>query len=125
MSHRYNPAILARHVYDKEPCARTWAEDVELHLLFGYVFSTPDYFIMGRPVKHDAPDSCIVDPLYQFPRCEWDAWHIYLYSGDITKCWDIEPFKFPWVTFERKNVLRRYPMDRLKRLIRKRLDLNI
>ena len=108
----HNPVLEAMAVYNREPCLRTFQEDLELHLLTGHVHSTPTYFIMGRPVHSEAPYDEITDPAIKFDNP--DCWHIYLASGDITAFWRHEVIRFPFVSWERNNVLRVHPMDRVK-----------
>ena len=110
-----SPVQRAKNVYFWEPCVRTFQEDLELHLINGYVFSTPEFFIMGRGVKRDAPQDQIVDPSYCFPREEQDCWHVYLMSGDVRKVWDILPYSLPFISFERKNELRFYKSEDINR----------
>lgn len=110
------PYEQAKAVYDKEPCARTFETDLRLHLLHGFVFSTPAYFIMGRPVPRSADPAAIVNPLWNWPHQECDSWMIYLLAGDPRPAWDIMPWQMAWFGFERKNELRWYPVDRIKRL---------
>jgi len=107
------PFDKARMVYEKEVCARTFDEDLRLHLKFGYVFSTPDFFLMGRPVSKDAEYHEITDPRLQFP--DPDCWLVYLASGDINKFWTICPYDLPYVGWERDNVLRIYRSDKVIR----------
>jgi hypothetical protein len=87
-----------------------------LHYLRGFVFSTPTYFIMGRPVPRSADPALIVNPTHTFPREECDTWMIYLLAGDPAPAWDIMPWPLAWFGFERRNELRFYPVDRIKRL---------
>ena len=110
------PYEQARAVYLKEPCTRTFDEDLSLHLEFGFVFNTPEFFIMGRPICRSAMCGLILDPSYQFKREECDAWHIYLAAGNLSKAWDILPWPLGWLSFERKNVLRFHPTERIRRL---------
>jgi hypothetical protein len=111
-----SPFETARQVYAQEPCARTFDEDLTLHLQHGFVFSTPRYFIMGRPVIRAADAQHIVDPRHIFTAEDCDTWHIYLLAGDPTPAWDIMPWPLAWFSFERRNELRFYPVDRIKRL---------
>ncbi len=76
-----SPYEQAKAVYDNEPSVRPFAEDFALHLEFGFVFCTPRFFVMGRPVNKDAPHGLILDPSYVFPRHECNCWHVYLMSG--------------------------------------------
>lgn len=107
-----SPAEQAAEVYEREDCPRTFARDVELHMLNGYVFSTPHFFAMGRPVNSMCPAWQIVDPAVRFERgC--DAWLVYLVAGDMRRALACFPYRLPLVGFERFNVLRWHPMDKL------------
>jgi hypothetical protein len=110
-----SPIEQAMAVYQKEACARTFDEDLHLHLEHGFVFSTPEFFIMGRPVKSTEEPKYIVNPVIYFTD-DCDCWHIYLMAGDCSKAWDIMPYPLPLFSFERRNELRFYPMERIRRL---------
>jgi len=45
-----------------------------------------------------------------------DAWHVYLMAGDIAKVWSILPWELPLITIERRNVLKVYSLDSIRRL---------
>jgi len=107
-------------VFEREPCARTFAEDLALHFEHGFVFSTPDYFIMGRPVPKDAPAEDIVNPAIVFPRAICDCWHCYLFAGDMAAALAVLPWALPWISFERKNELRIYDMGKFLDHIKER-----
>lgn len=114
-----SPAETAAAVYALEPCARTFREDLEAHLLHGIVISTPTAFIMARYVCRDWPSSVIVNPWLN-PETDLtcasrDCLHIYLAAGNLG-----EFFTFPhqyatWVSFERRNILRFHSYDTIKR----------
>lgn len=110
------PVERAAAVYQSEACARTFREDLEAHLLSGFVFSRPDYFIMGRPVIRTAEAALILDPWHHFPSAECDCWHVWLMAGNTVKAWDIMPWPLEWVSFERKNELRFYRTADIRRL---------
>lgn len=110
------PVERAAAVYEREECARTFREDLEAHLLNGYVISTPTAFVMGRPVRHDAPREEIVNPWHVFPRGGWDAWMVYLAAGDLAEFWRCEPFPLARVIYERQNALRCFNAEHVKRL---------
>jgi hypothetical protein len=110
------PAEQAAAVYDREPCARTFREDLEAHLLNGYVFSTPSAFAMGRPVRSSADPAQIVNPWHSFNREECDAWQVYLAAGDISSVIHLEPFPLTFYFWERNNVLRIFLSKTVKRL---------
>lgn len=111
-----NPFEKAQEVYRREPCARTFDEDLFLHLKHGFVFSTPEYFIMGRAVDRNADPVLIVNPRCTFGRDEANAWMIYLMAGDPSKAWSIMPWPLGWFGFERRNDLRWYQAERIRRL---------
>lgn len=104
----------AIEVYATEKCARTFAEDLSLHLHFGFVHSTPDYFIMGRPVLKAAPIEQIVNCRHIFTGITCDCWHVYLACGDIARAWEVLPWPLPWISFERKNELRFHELERIR-----------
>lgn len=110
------PVEKAAEVYQREGCARTFRQDLEAHLLNGFVFSRPDFFIMGRPVISTADQALIVDPSHRFPSAECDCWHIYLFAGNMIRAWAIMPWELPLFSFERKNELRFYPVSAIRRL---------
>jgi len=110
------PFEQAREVYAREACARTFEQDLLLHHLRGFVFSTPVFFIMGRPVRRDADPALIVNPAHSFDRNEANCWHIYLMAGDTREAWGIMPWALGWFSFERRNELRFYPCERIRRL---------
>ena len=106
-------------IYDREPCFRTFDEDLRLHFQFGFVFSTPEYFVMGRAVGRAVPNDMVNPAIYwdrddRFPTV--DCWHIHCMAGDISKAWGILPYPLPFVSFQRKNELRVYRLDALRRL---------
>ena len=110
------PFAKARRVYETEPCRRTFAEDLDLHFRYGFVFSTPEFFCMGRAVLKDAPEADIVDPGVIFDEDKADAWMIYLFAGDIAKAISIMPWPLEWIILERRNQLRVYPLAEAVRL---------
>jgi hypothetical protein len=108
------PVQIAAKVYLGEKCARSFEDDLLLHLLHGYVFSTPEMFMMGRPVRRDGTYENITDPTYKF--ADPDSWLVYLASGDLQIFFKHEPYPLPYIGFERENSLRFYSRERIKRL---------
>lgn len=104
------PIDQARRVYDLEPCARTFEEDLELHLDGGIVYSNDQAFILARYVRRDWPAANIVNPRIRLPVTDaGDCIHVYLFAGDLNTL-----FRFPhrpveWASFERSNRLRIHP----------------
>ena len=110
------PVWMAAAVYEVEPCARSFKEDLEAHLQNGYVYSTPTAFVMGRPVDSAADPAQIVDPWHGFDPAVCDAWLVYLAAGNIADVLRQEPFPLTFFMWERKNVLRRFHAKTVKRL---------
>lgn len=107
------PYEKAKAVYQKEICARTFAHDLELHLLHGFVFSTPDSFIMGRPVYRGGRYEEITNPAFRFQLC--DCWLVYLAAGNSLRIFfQYEPYPLPWIGWERNNKLRFYKTERIR-----------
>jgi hypothetical protein len=112
-----NPYQLARQVYDREPCARSFEEDLFWHLQYGIVLSTPAGFAMIRSVWSHWSKDRLKSP--RFVAKHGDCWMIWLAAGDITSVWALGPRK-DWVCFERRNLLRVWPYDTVRRLYRSR-----
>lgn len=109
------PIEEARAVYSREKCARTFDEDLALHMRNGYVFVTPDVFIMGRPVLKDAPYSLITNPEIVFEKP--DCWLVYLGAGKLDLFFKYMPYFLPWMAWERKNKLRYKETAHVERVI--------
>jgi hypothetical protein len=102
------PFHLAQQVYQRELCKRDFFTDLHAHLVHGYVFCGPTFFLMGRAVDKDAPYEEITNPVVQFSKP--NAWLIYLAAGDgIRQFFKFEPYQLPYFGWERSNVLRFYP----------------
>src|SRR5688572_25420986 len=95
-----SPAELAASVYEREPCARTFREDLEAHLINGYVFSTREFFVMGRVVRSTAAPEEIVNPWVTWS--DGDAWLVYLMAGDVRKACCMLPYELPLIGWERQ-----------------------
>jgi hypothetical protein len=73
-------------------------EALEAHLLYGYVFSTPDAFVMGRPVRRDGD---VGDVWRTWPLEECDAWFVWVGVGEVAQLLDFIPFPLPWIGWNR------------------------
>lgn len=81
-------------------------------MLNGYVFCTPETFVMGRVVQHDAPAELIVDPWHRFES--GDCWMVYLAAGCILRdAVGMMPFPLPWLAWERENRLRVWRIEKV------------
>lgn len=105
----YDAAVLA---HGRSNPARTFLEDLTLHLRHGYVVSIPGMFLMGRPVCKDAPYEQLTDITHRFESP--DCWFVWLAAGPhpsvIVQCM---PFHLPYVMWERNNRPRVYSTHRL------------
>lgn len=100
------PVELAAAVYEREPCAATFSQDLEAHLCAGYVHSIPSGFVMARPVCSTADVELILDPWHTFERDECDAWLIWLAAGDLSALLQFFPFPLPLIGWQKRNKLR-------------------
>lgn len=90
---------------------RTFEEDLTAHLMHGYVYSTPEYFLMGRPVWHQAPQESINNVWKAFHPVLWDAWYVYAFAlrddqglhGLVKKLLTHIPFYLPLIAWERSG----------------------
>ena len=92
---------------------------LDLHFLHGYVYSTPDYFAMGRPVDKEVVRDDLIDPRVTSPKERQNCWFIYYVSGNMVKAFDNLPFFLPYCLFERKGILKFYKLEKLKHRISK------
>jgi hypothetical protein len=90
---------------------------LDLHLMFGYVQATPDYFVLGRPVPKDVPYDEMIDITNSYPSEDCNAWCIYFYAGNMQKVFDNLPFSLPYIVFEHKGSTKIYLLDKLKQRI--------
>ena len=75
-------------------------EEMEAHLLHGYVFATPTAFLMGRPM----PRSGNAGDLWRtWPRGECDAWFVWIGVGDAAELLAMTPFPLPWIGWYRQG----------------------
>ena len=89
-------ALFAKHGLD-------FAAHLESHYRHGFVFSTPSYFVMGRPIMGN-------------PMAPGGAWFISAMAGSASEAWSILPWPLPWIGFERfDNRPRFHRMEHLRR----------
>lgn len=75
-------------------------EEVEAHLLHGFVFATPTAFLMGRPVPRGAE---IRDVWQTWPAEKCDAWFAWIGVGAIGPLLALMPYELPWVGWVRQG----------------------
>jgi len=102
--------------YRRHPQDAPFADYIAWHMAYGFVFATPEYFVMGRPVTRSRfhPDS------FDAPAADNDCWYVHAMAGNVSKVWDILPYPLGWVAFERsrggKLELQIVELERLRRL---------
>ena len=116
-----SPINKVRALYtDKSP--RTFEEDLAAHFNHGYVFSTPEYFMMARPVNHNATQEAINNVWKTFHPLNWDTWYVYAFAlredrglqGLVKKLLTHMPFYLPLIAWERSgDTLSFFSTDKL------------
>jgi hypothetical protein len=77
-----------------------FTDELEAHLLNGFVFSTPIAFLMGRPVPKGVEIRSVWDT---WPKAECNAWFVWLAVGDAWRLMDLMPYELPWVGWARQG----------------------
>lgn len=101
---KLTPFQIARALHRSDPDNDPWEEVLSAHLIAGYVISTPDVFLLFRPVDSRA------NPLEY--DCAWvtystpDQWHIYLAAGKLSQFEQWIPPIYDRISAVRKNSLR-------------------
>lgn len=98
-----NPYQKIKQAYEAHPQEDPFEFYVSWHIRHGFVFSTPEFFIMGREVPKMVIEATQQVELRTFPRALWspDTWYIHAMAGDMKKAWSILPYPLPWIAFER------------------------
>lgn len=78
-----------------------WYE--EMHMARGFLFSTPAFYVMGRPVRKYAPIEQILDVGHMFDFEQCDTWFVFLMAGDIRQAWKVLPWELPFIAWVRDN----------------------
>ena len=114
------PIEQAMAVYERENCVRSFREDLWLHLAHGFVFSSPDCFVMGRAVCSWWPTEWIVNPAFD-PQCGDvpDCWHVALFAGRLGAWIErLFPHELELMSYEIDNRLRVFERRKLMRIMR-------
>jgi hypothetical protein len=112
------PYVLALHAFNhrRSPGSYTWDQMLGWHLNLGFVFSTPDFFIAGRPVPSTAPARDLYDYARDFRADSPDVWYVAIAAGDLCKAWGILPYHLPLIGFDREGEVRFFDLERVRRL---------
>lgn len=113
---------IAAH-YAKHPQEESFESYLNWHLENGCVFSTSEFFIMGRAIKTYPDEAKTIHGIDNFAiwdREEQNCWYVHAMAGDISKCWSILPYPLGYIAFDRvregKRELTIMPMERIRNL---------
>jgi hypothetical protein len=103
--------------YRLHPQERSFEWYCDWHIRHGFLFATPEFFIMGRSCCIQTFNPELLEPGAPGDNC----WYIHGFSGDMSKAWSILPWELPWIAFERvREGKREQPcfveIERLRRL---------
>lgn len=76
------------------------AADVLRFMQHGYVISTPDFFLMGRPTRKASPLAVHKDGN--------DTWLVWAAAGDLRKIIAAMPCPLPWLAWSRRGKRLRF-----------------
>lgn len=91
------PYQRAAELHNASGMALSFREAVEAHAICGYVFATPELFLLGRRVGSDWTDDELCDPWLVAP--DGDVWHVFLAAGDLREGLRLLPYRLPWLSY--------------------------
>lgn len=94
-------------------CGLSFTEVIEAHAQVGFVHITPEIFLLARHGRSYWPDTLRDDPWHV--ATDGDCWHVWLMAGDWCQWERFLPYPLPFVSMHRREVLRVWPLDRLRR----------
>lgn len=97
-----------RGLYARYSPERDLGADMGWFLQCGYVFSTPDYIVMGKGIRRGSEVHLILDPTYIFPKDEIDTWFIFAFAGHEKDFLAFIPFELKWIAWQRRGACLRY-----------------
>jgi hypothetical protein len=115
-----SPFETAGDMYRRHPQDCPFERYLHWYLQHGFVYSTPDFFIMGRPVHLCADRKLITEDFHIFDPDDCDAWYIFAMAGSIHRAWSILPWPLPWLCWERlvngERDFRAYLLEDVRRV---------
>ena len=76
------PYLAAHSDYITADRELSWSDALEIHLQLGAVVSTPDAFVMARPVYFHWEDQKHLDP-FQISPPTLGTWHVWAAAGSV------------------------------------------
>lgn len=111
-----NLMLEARNVYERMGYPMSLEYDIADYLQRGYMIRTPDFLVLGKPVKLFTT----TEPHDQWDTVGADAWYIKLLVGSLKALLDMVPYALPFVCFERwvkgNRNLKTYSYKRVKEI---------
>jgi hypothetical protein len=92
------PYEVAADWYRIHPQPHSFSYYLIENALHGFVFITPDFFIMGRPANKQLLEQGVRSVQFD---AEPDCWLVVFACGELSKAWSILPYYLPWIAFER------------------------
>lgn len=96
-----------------------FSDEMSFYLTHGFVFSTPSYFAMGKPINRLLSEQVGFATLRAPEGSKPDCWYICAASGKIGRIWSILPYPLPWVAWTRvhdpENELQFHSLEALRR----------
>jgi hypothetical protein len=104
----------AKDLYDK--CGIDMNQDIATYAAHGYVFITPDSFLLGKAVNSKSD----VHPQDQWNVEDADAWYIHMAIGKISRFWQYLPHPLPLVGWMRQLKSQPIRWYDFKKIIRRK-----
>lgn len=107
-----NILLKAQELYDQ--CGIDMNRDIAAYCANGYVFITPDSFLLGKAVNSKSE----VHPVDQWNVENPDAWYIHMAIGKAKKFWQYLPHPLPyigWMRETKKQPMRWYDFKKILR----------
>jgi len=102
-----NPIEQVRRLYRLHP-GMIFDQDLAAHFERGYVVSTPQAFVMARPVRRDWKPGRLNDPWDVEPLESADCWFLWVLAGDLSVAARWLPQALPWLGFARRGKAARF-----------------
>jgi len=108
-----SPYLLAHSLYQSQHPDIPWTDALDFHLQHGTVISTPEVFLMLRPVRFADADVVHLSLTATPGNC--DALHLWMAAGNLRALLR-ESHRFPmakWITFTRRDGrMRRWRLEK-------------
>lgn len=114
---RGTPAEQVRALYAN---ANDFRDELSAHLVNGYVLSSPDCFVMGRPIDLRSPREVVLNPWFAFPPENVNAWLVWAAAGTVREILAFLPYELPYLVWQRRGgKLRVYEFEKCKSTIQR------